>query len=206
MPGATLGARPASAPPATTRPAAACPAAVPGRRRARRLALAALALIGVAAGAPPTADAQSVLGREPSGQEAVLPDPMPQVPPPEKTLQFYVSPTTTNRFAIDPASFGIDGQTVVRFTLIVTSATGVRNVSYEALRCDSAEQKLLAVARVDGTWSVVRNARWQRLDRNTASNRHRPELYSRLCEGSVVAAKTPEKLATRVRATATIAP
>ena len=182
------------------------PADDSARRHGWRWTLACLALVGgVSVLAPIGAGAQSLF-RESTGQEPVLPDPMPKVPPPGEALEFYVSPTTTNRFAVDPASFGIDGDTVVRFTLIVTSSTGVRNVSYEALRCDSAEQILLAIARVDGTWSVLRNPQWERLDREGARNRHRPELYSRLCQGSAVIAKTPERLAIRMRSTPFIAP
>jgi hypothetical protein len=182
------------------------PAVPPERPRGWRFALACLALAGIASGAAPIDAGAQSLFRESTGQEPQLPDPMPKVPPPGEALEFYVSPTTTNRFAVDPASFGIDGETVVRFTLIVTSSTGVRNVSYEALRCDSAEQILLAVARVDGTWSVLKNPRWERLDRDAGSNRHRPELYARLCQGSAVVARTPERLTIRMRSTPFIAP
>ncbi len=182
------------------------PADESARRRGWRGTLACLALVGIVSALAPTGAGAQSLFRESTGQEPVLPDPMPKVPPPGEALEFYVSPTTTNRFAVDPASFGIDGETVVRFTLIVTSSTGVRNVSYEALRCDSAEQILLAIARVDGTWSILKNPRWERLDREGARNRHRPELYSRLCQGSVVFAKTPERLTIRMRSTPFIAP
>jgi hypothetical protein len=177
-------------------PASASPGARadPPARLSRFAWIATIALGAVATGA----SAQSLLGRDVSHQEAVLPDPMPSVPPPEKTLDFYVSPTTPNRFAVDPASFGIDGRTVVRFMLIVTSSSGVRNVSYEAFRCDSGEQRLLAIANLDGTWSIVQNSVWQPLERATR-NRQRPELYSRLCEGSAVAGRTPEQLEVRMR-------
>lgn len=186
---------PASAPPAAR--------ADPPARLPR---FACVVGVAVAIGAASTvAPAQTPFGREFSQQEAVLPDPMPGVPPPEKTLEFYVSPTTTNRFAVDPASFGIDGRTVVRFMLIVTSSSGVRNVSYEAFRCDSAEQRLLAIARLDGTWSILKNSAWEPLDR-ASRNRQRPELYSRLCEGSAVAGRTPEKLEVRMRSRQFIAP
>lgn len=36
-------------------------------------------------------------------------------------IEFYVSPTTTNRFAIDGATLAIDQERLVRFALVVTS-------------------------------------------------------------------------------------
>jgi hypothetical protein len=162
----------------------------------------ASALLGavLAALVPSAAGAQSLF-RDPEPRiEATLPDPWPSVPPAEKTVGFYVSPTTTNRFAVDPKSIAIDGGKVVRFTLLITSASGVRNVSYEALACDRAEQRLLAIARADGSWSVLRNSSWRPLNLDDTVNRHMPELYRRLCEGGGAAGASPQALVARLLA------
>ncbi len=170
--------------------------------------LAVLVLAALVALAAPVAPAQSLFGDDaPSpGGEAKIPDPMPVVPPPGEALQFYVSPTTTNRFAVDTESLAVDDERLVRFMLIVTSATGVRNVSYEAFRCDRGEQRVLAIARTDGSWSVLRNSRWVPLNRSDTVNRQHPELYARLCDGGAASALTREGLVRRLRATPRIMP
>jgi len=161
-------------------------------------ALAAVLLAALLAGQAPHAGAQSLFLDPGPRVEATLPDPMPAVPPPDRTVGFYVSPTTTNRFAIDPQSLGIDEGKVVRFTLVITSSSGVRNVSYEAFACDRGEQRLLAIARADGSWSVLRNSQWRPLDIDDQRNRQMPELYGRFCDGGMVAARTPAGLLERL--------
>jgi hypothetical protein len=131
--------------------------------------------------------------------DASLPDPMPAVPKAADTVEFYVSPVTTNRFAIDPASLRVEQERVVQFTLIVTSRAGARNVSYEAMRCDRGDQRLLAIARADGSWSVLRNSRWQHLNTGDTVNRHHPELFARLCSGGAAASLDTARLIERLR-------
>ena len=162
--------------------------------------LAALPAALLAGLAPATAGAQSLFLDPEPRTEVTLPDPMPVVPPSERAIGFYVSPTTTNRFAVDPQSIGIDGGVVVRFTLIVTSRRGVRNVSYEAFACDRGEQRLLAIARADGSWSVLRDSRWRPLAVDDTVNRQMPELYHRFCAGGKAAGTKPEALVMRLLA------
>jgi len=181
---------------ASTRVAADPPAALPACLPAALPACLVSALLACLA--PATADAQSLIRDPEPPTEVTLPDPMPGVPPAEQTIGFYVSPTTTNRFAVDPRSIGIDGGKVVRFTLIVTSRSGVRNVSYEAFACDRAEQRLLAIARSDGSWSVLRDSRWRPLNIDDTVNRQMPELYRRFCAGGAAAGTTPKALVARL--------
>lgn len=165
---------------------------------------AAVLAVALLASQSPQAVAQSLF-RDPGPIiEVTLPDPMPAVPPPERTVGFYVSPTTTNRFAIDPQSLGIDEGKVVRFTLVVTSSSGVRNVSYEAIACDRGEQRLLAIARTDGSWVVLRNSQWRPLDVDDQRNRQMPELYGRFCDGGGAAATTPAGLLERLAQDASV--
>ncbi len=168
-------------------------------RKTGRAARNALALALALTALHPGAQAQSLFGRDHTAVDAVLPDPLPKVPAPQDTLAFQGSATTSNRFAVDPASLAIDGETVVRFTLIVTSASGVRNVSYEAFRCYSGEQRLLAIARADGSWSVLAKSEWRPLERDDSRNTQYRELYPLLCAGGAAAAQKPELLAERIR-------
>lgn len=67
---------------------------------------------------------------------------------------------TDNTVALDRKALEVGSDEVIRYTLVVTSPKGVRNVSYEGIRCDPAEWKLYAVGRADGTWSTPPEAAW----------------------------------------------
>jgi hypothetical protein len=115
-------------------------------------------------------------------------------------IEFYVSPTTTNRFAVDGASLAIDQERLVRFTLVVTSRSGARNVSYEAMRCDRGDRRLLAVGRADGSWALVPGSTWQPVNAGDLVNRQHAELFRRLCSAGSAAAPKADRLAAKLRA------
>lgn len=100
----------------------------------------------------------------------------PGAPKAENFLSFYVSPTADNRFFIDSASIGVGSDGVVRYTLIVDTPGGVRNVTYEGIRCASKEKRLYASGRPDGSWSRARSARWDRIT-DATTNRQHAALY-----------------------------
>lgn len=99
-------------------------------------------------------------------------------PPVEKNLvRISVSATNENRFWVDESSVTIDTDEVIRYVLVITSPTGARNVSYEGMRCATAERRLYAFGRADGSWSKARSSQWVRIEDNTL-NRHHAALYS----------------------------
>nr|WP_254171151.1 CNP1-like family protein [Ralstonia mannitolilytica] len=70
------------------------------------------------------------------------------------------------RFAIDPKSVSIGKDNVVRYTVLITSRTGARNVNYEGLRCDTAERRIYATLRNDTNQWVGNRA----VDMNESAN------------------------------------
>ncbi len=148
------------------------------------------------------AQAQTLFGLitndAPAPIEPTLPAVLP-VPSANSLIEFYVGPTTTNQFAIDGASVAIDQERLVRYTLIVTSRSGARNVSYEAMRCDRREWQLLALARTDGSWSTLAQRTWRPISTGDSVNRHHHELFSKLCAGGAAAAQKPAGLLARLR-------
>lgn len=102
---------------------------------------------------------------------------LPAAPVNENLLPFYVSPNATMNFAVDPLSVSVTPDGVIRFTLVITSTEGARNVSYEGIRCKTAEKKLYATGKADGTWSPSRNDAWSRI-RDTGANRQHAALFS----------------------------
>ncbi|MDR3352238.1 MAG: CNP1-like family protein [Zoogloeaceae bacterium] len=117
---------------------------------------------------------------------------LPPFPENASLLDFYVSPTTTNRFFIDleHLSAGKDG--VLRYTLVVLSASGVRNVTFEGMRCATRERRIYASGRNDKRWVSSRNESWFPILEGGA-NRHHAALFTEFfCPGGVIETRPEE--------------
>jgi len=86
---------------------------------------------------------------------------LPAYPKSENLIPFNVSSATQNKHFIDAESISVGEDLVVRYTVIIEAAGGAKNVSFEGLRCESAERRLYAYGHPDGTWSKARNAGWE---------------------------------------------
>lgn len=76
---------------------------------------------------------------------------LPAYPRPERLIEFFVAATSEFRFFIDAASLSVGSDGVVRYTLVARSPAGVDNVSFEGMRCTSAQVRTYALGR-DGAW------------------------------------------------------
>jgi len=116
----------------------------------------------------------------------------PAAPLPENLQSFYVSAATDNEFFVDATSLTVGPDGVVRYVLVIQSAGGVRNVSFEGLRCETRERRVYAFGRPDGTWSKSRNVSWQRV-RDVPANRHHAVLfYDYFCPGGAIVSGADE--------------
>ena len=86
----------------------------------------------------------------------------PAYPAAKNLLEFSVIGADGFRFFIDRASLAVSKEGLVRYVLVARSGEGVDNVTFEGLRCASAEQRLYAVARPDHSWSAARST-WRPL-------------------------------------------
>ena len=101
---------------------------------------------------------------------------LPAAPKQETLLPFYVSAATENRFFVDGATLSVGGDGVVRYVLLVLTPQGVRNVTYEGMRCETRERRIYASGRLDGTWSKARKNEWVRI-LDAWANRQHAALY-----------------------------
>jgi len=86
-------------------------------------------------------------------KEAAEQMPVPPGYPRETTLiAFEVRGQSSFRYYIDGASLSVQPKGIVRYVLLVRSPSGVDNVTYEAIRCPTAEYRVYALGRNDGTW------------------------------------------------------
>ena len=88
---------------------------------------------------------------------------LPPFPKDGSLLQFDPSAANSNRFFVDADSISIDDDGTVR--------------SYEAIRCETTEQKAYAFGRRDGTWSNARAPVWRKI-RYQDVNRQYGVLYA----------------------------
>lgn len=130
---------------------------------------------------------------------------LPPAPRQENLLPFDVSTTTVYSFAIDAKSLTVGTDGVIRYTLIATSDAGVKNVSYEGIRCESYERKLYAFGQPDGTWSRSRRDQWERISTYAANRQHAALAKDFFCLEKTVAGKA-EEMIERIRYNRTLAP
>lgn len=119
---------------------------------------------------------------------------LPAKPERANYLGFYVSATTDNRFFVDAKSVSIGADGVVRYTLIIETAGGANNVSFEGMRCETRERRTYAFGRSDGVWSKSRSNQWEKI-REAANNRQYAALFLEyFCPGGVIVAKAEDAL------------
>lgn len=101
---------------------------------------------------------------------------LPAFPETGNLIPFRVGYHTDTQYLIDGSSLSLGADGVIRYTLLVISASGAKNISYEGLRCATAERRVYAFGRPDKTWSKARGNQWNRLRGST--NNHYVDLYS----------------------------
>lgn len=110
---------------------------------------------------------------------------IPPYPKLEHLIEFEAGGASPHRFYIDPESISVGGDGVVRYTLMIRTAGGATNVTFEGVRCGTREQKYYATGRKDGSWSRARNPAWKRIEYKEI-NRHHGVLYADfLCNGKL---------------------
>lgn len=113
---------------------------------------------------------------------------LPAAPRPEDLIPFYVSATSDNRFLVDSRSLNVGNDGVVRFTLLVETPAGVRNVSFEGMRCETRERRLYAFGQSDGSWSPSRNHKWERIHETGRNRQHAALFQEYFCPGGIIVA------------------
>lgn len=119
---------------------------------------------------------------------------LPAAPQAVDLLPFFVSATASQQFQVDAKSLFITSEGVVRYTLVGTSSSGVKNVSYEGIRCATFEYKTYAYGRADGSWSSARRDQWQRMLHNISNRAQAALALDFFCQGKTVAGKVSEML------------
>jgi hypothetical protein len=86
---------------------------------------------------------------------------LPAYPRTTTLIEFPVGTMRNIRFYVDTATLSVGTDGIVRYVLVARGSGGAENVSFEGLRCRTAEHKRYAVGRSDGTWRPVSGAAWR---------------------------------------------
>lgn len=127
--------------------------------------LAALLSLGLL---PFAAPAQPILLDNPDWRESDVPT--PPAFDPGKLVTFEMGNSTKMVYGVDPGSITLsrtDG--LVRYVMVITSPTGVRNIMYEGLRCATGEVKTYARFQSPAGWQPVSDPQWRSVFAGMAS-------------------------------------
>lgn len=103
---------------------------------------------------------------------------LPPFPKDADLIEFDVGPALSGHYYIDRTSISAGGgDNVVRYVVVVKTAGGATNISYEGLRCDDPSLRLYATGLANGTWSATRNSEWRPL-RAFSQHKHQGALYA----------------------------
>lgn len=105
-------------------------------------------------------------------------------------LGFVVSNNSPLKFSIDPASLTVGTDGVVRYTIVITSPTGARNVNYEGIRCDTYEWRLYASLDADHNgWDQTVANDWSRIENGTLNAYHSTLYQDYFCANKMPVGK-----------------
>ena len=88
---------------------------------------------------------------------------LPQSGVDDRFRSFYVSPASTNEFFINTTSLRITPEGVVRYVVLIKTPSGVENISYEGIRCETKEFRFYASLRTDKVWALSRQPSWKKI-------------------------------------------
>lgn len=102
-----------------------------------------------------------------------------------RLVMFEVSPNSALVYGVDPASISISrSDSLVRYVMVATSASGASNVMYEAIRCATGEFKTYARYAPDGRWTMLDNPQWHSLFGNMPSKHALRFARAGACDGA----------------------
>lgn len=114
---------------------------------------------------------------------------LPAAPKSDDLLRYTVGAGASMTFAIDARSISVGEDQIVRYSSVITSPSGAVNISYEGIRCKTAERKLFATGRPDGSWNTLADADWRRIS-SAGANSYQATLFREFfCDGESVAGK-----------------
>lgn len=87
------------------------------------------------------------------------------------------------RMGVDPATFAVTPDGIVRYVVVARNASGSISAMYEGIRCASGEVKTYARYASNGQWSQVPDPQWRGLNDNQPSRHALTLARQGVCAG-----------------------
>jgi hypothetical protein len=111
----------------------------------------------------------------------------PAYPADADLIDFSPNARGGHRYFVDAKSIAIGDDGVARFSVVIKTAGGATNVTYEGIRCASREKRIYALGQKDRTWVEARRSEWEAIQRGRA-NEYQEMLYAdAFCVDGVIA-------------------
>ncbi len=111
---------------------------------------------------------------------------LPAYPADDNLIALDVGSATQHRFFIDAKSVSAGKDGIVRYTLVIKTAGGASNVSFEGIRCESRDQKYYAIGRADRSWARARNPQWRHIELKQVNAQHITLYGDYFCRGKLM--------------------
>ena len=85
------------------------------------------------------------------------------------------------RVFLDPGALSQLAPGVVRYTMLLISATGSGSLFYESINCDRKEWRTLAFGTREGTFEPMRQPHWRTLDAGAGTGHRRALARNYIC-------------------------
>jgi hypothetical protein len=121
--------------------------------------------------------------------------PLPATPDDSKLIPLKIYKMPHYKYYIDSASVNVSaGDNVARYTVVIEPPSGLRNVFYEGIRCDTREYKIYASTLWGQALSPLSSSPWYEIQEN-ATGAYRYDLFTYfLCEHSLIKGKKTQIL------------
>ena len=118
-------------------------------------------------------DRQSVDEKKGAAEQAVA---LPPYPRDADLVEFAFGASSSHRFFVDASTLDVGADGIVRYALVVRTAGGASNVSYEGIRCTTYEKRIYALGHPQRKWIEARRSVWEPIQ--ARANEHQAVLYA----------------------------
>lgn len=144
----------------------------------------------------------SAIGQTPASNTDLHASVVPPAPPVDDLhlIRVDMPANASLRFAVDPVTLTIAQDGEIRYVMVASSTTAVRNVMYEGLRCSSSEVTTYARQNSAGQWAPISEPQWRPLQGGSAATAHAMALARQgACSGRTVGATSVAALIKRLK-------
>lgn len=123
---------------------------------------------------------------------------LPPYPSDRDLINVDVRNFSSARVGLDRRHINVGGDAVVRYSLVIVSDTGVKNVFYEGIRCDPAEWRVYALGRADESWARTEGTKWKTVDQVGYNSIRYTLARDYLCEQTGLPVKSSDVAITKI--------